>query len=481
MTVTWTKLSPCVVLTAAALPLTAAGCSGTTIVGVSGQQGVEMSTPLSAPAITRTATEISNARPDEVLNPEGPALGDIDGDGYDDFLLSGSRIGALEQNVTAYLFYGRPVFPATLSSSDADASFEAGVSPSFALGDLNGDGLADFALHDYDGVEIILGTTTRWSGHHAKFSTGSVLTVPAEPIVFDENGGYTPGPVGVPSRLGDLNGDGKDDFSVSIDLVRDPGMLNAVDYIIAGRDTGWPTGVFDPSMAVAQLGYAPLAEHPEVTLPMSITRTGDLDGDGNIDLLAMGASSVRVFYGEAGGFRGVLTPEQASAELLGTVDFPLPIGDVDGDGADDLVVQTPGQLGIVYGSPTRLSGRLDLTPDVTFSVKGPFLSHFLDDNNGDGLPDLVFQGFSTANPNDMILYVVYGTGTRLTGEQGDKAQVFQPRGYIGPDALDTGGFYSTSGGDFDGDGSTDLILGTPSRDGTSNVTWLLPGAMLEPE
>lgn len=49
------------------------------------------------------------------------------------------------------LFYGRTDFPEQLTTQDADAAFEGGLRQTVALGDINCDGLADFAIGHMDG------------------------------------------------------------------------------------------------------------------------------------------------------------------------------------------------------------------------------------------------------------------------------------------------------------------------------------------
>jgi len=487
-----------VTLGALALACAANGCSELTIVGVSGEDKSVANTPPLITTALRTATEI-DAVEGELLAPTDSALGDIDGDGYDDFLLSGLQVDGYDRHdglivtgktATLYLFYGRGQFPEHLVSSDADATFETGVTlATFSMGDLNGDGLADFALEDRDGYEIVFGNKQRWTGHHPKFSTGTVVSYPSTVIDEDLDGTM----VDCLVRLGDLNGDGKDDFAVRVvepDAVSGNIYgLGVTEYLFEGRADNWPSGLWDPSRAVAKFGYE---DDPASGKPL-LHAQGDLNGDGFSDLVAYGSDSFLLYYGKPEGLRGTLSSKHRDAEIaLVLQDNLFVLGDLDGDGADELATSTNNELRISYGASVPYAGSVQLQPDLTFVNQGPFWSMTLADVNGDGMQDLLLEANQTVRPIaenwdpipaiSLRQYTVFGTGTRLAGQQPPLDTVFKPVGYTLPAAL-TGelGFGVAGIGDIDGDGSTDLISGASSADPTDGVVYLLPGSMRAPE
>jgi hypothetical protein len=488
-----------VTLIALALALATNGCSGLTIVGVSGEKESVPSMPQVTTAALRTATEI-DAMQGEMLMPADSTLGDIDGDGYDDFLLTGLQVDGYDRyerivftakTGTVYLFYGRPQFPEHLVSSDADATFETGLTvASFSMGDLNGDGLADFALEDRDGFEIVFGKKQRWTGHHPRFSTGTVVSYPATVIYEDLDGAMVDSLI----RLGDLNGDGKDDFAVRVAEPDEHGNIygfGVTEYIFEGREGTWPSGQWDPSLAVAELGY----EDDPTIGKLSIHAHGDLNGDGFSDLMMYGSESYRLYYGKSEGLRGTITSSEADAELahLPQETLMAVLGDLDGDGADELAAATNNELRIVYGTSARYAGRVELQSDLTIVNQGPYWGLTLADVNGDGLQDLLIQANQEVRPIpeswdpipaiNLRHYAVLGTGTRLIGQQPPLDTVFQPVGYTLPAALmGSAGVGGTPIGDIDGDGSTDLLAGVLSNDDPSDgVLYLLPGTMRAPE
>lgn len=514
--------------------LAAVSCSSVSMLGISADVDDEraasngLTTGVAAVEPLRSATVISSA-PDEWLQLSRPTLGDVDGDGLDDFIVEGpwedSARGSYGTH--SYVFYGKRDRPPQLGTGNADAWFDSGAAPSVGLGDIDGDGLADIALSYEDGTELVLGNATRLAGGHARYATG---------LQWSQAQG---GPVYL-RKAGDFDGDGLDEFIVTtmsdvpaedIDNRTAPLITN---YIVAGqRDV--PSGQWDPSWAVAYLGDdLPSLENRGLTTAvqrMVVSGCADLDGDGYDDILAMGRWRMWVFYGSANGFHGELTTAQADAAVTWpyTQDetdvrraqfaktVPFIVGDVDGDGAADIGLPQGAELGIVYGAKKRWSGRVQLEPDLKLALQDDSLPERnmwtatrqdiawgapypelvaaqirvgVADLDGDGKAEIVLQKTHYPSPADtekveiFTAYAVSAASQHATGRYVlSDADIYRPSGVSGVEALSQGTLLD-EGGDFDGDGSADLIFGVQKfasmPDGETSIH-VLPGAPHAPE
>ena len=176
----------------------------------------------------------------------------------------------------------------------------------------------------------------------------------------------------------------------------------------------------------------------DVDTPTNNTRSvslGDVDGDGDLDLITGNSTEVnRVYLGNGNGTfasgSDVDTPTNAT--------FSVSLGDVDGDGDLDLVAGNWNQVNRVYlgtGTGTFASGSdVDTPMNDTQSVS-------LGDVDGDGDLDLI-TGNASAQANR--LYLGNGNGTFASGSDLDAA---------------TNDTSVLSLGDVDGDGDLDLVTG----------------------
>jgi hypothetical protein len=299
--------------------------------------------------------------------------------------------------------------------------------------------------------------------------------------------------------VGDLNGDGYDDFAVGASTSSPPGIQSAgIVYILLGHNASHPYGTIDLA-----LGSAPgrvtrvLGANEMGFLGSSVAAAGDVNGDGRADIIIgapndnAGAGGVYVLFGRSN-WEDVYLTSLAPSDTRG---FALAIsgavglcgtsvagaGDVNGDGVADIVFGCPQQgMGayglayVVFGSGNRdLHG---IEPDVMSAQEGYFVANpsvvndklgssvaSAGDFNGDGIYDLVISA-KLGNGGAGVFYVLFGHRDALMGfvvpggplEPEDGFRIF-PAHLNGLEY----NYAARAAGDVNGDGYGDLVVGVP--------------------
>jgi peptidoglycan hydrolase CwlO-like protein len=354
------------------------------------------------------------------------AAGDINGDGYDDFLIGayGDDDGGDYAGQT-YLILGKSSgWSMDTDLSSADASFwgeddndYSGVCVS-AAGDVNGDGYDDIligAYEDEDGgasagqTYLIFGKTSGWSMDTDLSNADASFW--GEDI--GDNSGHSV------AGAGDVNGDGYDDILIGAYNDEDGGAGAGQTYLVLGKASGWS---MDTDLSNADASF--WGEDASDYSGYSVSGAGDVNGDGYDDILigayededaGFSAGQTYLILGKASGWRMDTDLSSADASFWGEDGFDnsgysvAGAGDVNGDGYDDMLIGAygdedgggaAGQTYLILGKPSGWSMDTDLSGSgasfwgedagdkSAYSVAGA------GDVNGDGFDDILIGAYT---------------------------------------------------------------------------------------
>lgn len=416
--------------------------------------------------------------PSRVLTPTDPLsviAGDINGDGHPD-LLYGSGL------------YGNAVLHPLLQGGGAFIpapviALPPTINANCTLADLNADRKLDLICMGFGVINSSMQVAVLLGNGDGTFGMATIVNLPS---------GGTDSEL-YPAAVGDLNHDGHPDVVVT-------DAVNNRIFALLGDGTGKLTlvSVVASSTAAVQAVLA------------------DLDGDGNLDLIAQG---IEVYKGHGDGTFG-------TGITYGGSQFPV-LADIDGDGRPDLIGGSHGVLKVFHGNadgsfaPNPVA-TVDYTDGANVGDETGFGSYIgayaCLDLNGDGIPDILARGDDGLTiimglPNLQFAKPVHYPVSQnfLTGVLLGSNQLIDLNGDGHPDlvAIGPGGIlitYGQTGGtfgsgsvyeagylvshatvaDFNGDGSPDVVtsgdlqlqLSLGRGDGTFEVSTPIPGTVI---
>ena len=285
------------------------------------------------------------------------------------------------------------------------------IYPNVAVGDVNGDGLADVLvpMPDYSGVLVML------SNGDGTFREGQFRTAVS--------------PIGS-IALVDVNRNGKPDLAAftydqTLILMEGHGdgtFGSGVPYM-AGGGGGVPLVLQSPAgvEGIAAQG-ASARSHQDLSVflfalqpggldaPRLLTTsfapyavvTADFNGDGKLDLATSAPAGLAVLLGNGD---GTFQAPRVQAGFPGY--YPLAVADLNGDGIPDVVVNSsssPFALAVFLGNGDGTFRPLGTQPVVTYDFWAGIA-----DVNGDGIPDIVTTSALASVP--VTVYLGKGDGT----------------------------------------------------------------------
>ena len=430
-------------------------------------------------------------------------VGDVSGDGIDDFIIGEAGYGAGR----LYLFLGRlDASWNELTLADAHATFIGESSDDWfgrwtaGLGDVNGDSYNDFAvssmMNDEAGsmagkVYVFFGSEEGWGLNTPATQANVSIIGEAE----DDRLGH--GVYGI----GDTNGDGYDDFIISGMMNDEGGSTAGQLYLFLGR----PQEQWSDAYSAAEADASWIGTEGD-GLAFDASGIGDVNNDGFPDF-AIGAEpdiggensrKVYLIFGSDETNWSMDQPiSEANASLVGfslgrdlSVDWISGAGDVNNDGFDDIIFgayeedvegEDSGQTYLFFGRPTE-----DWTHDIPFSAaNASFLGTSANDYcgwtvdgvgdvNGDSFADIVISApttisFPATSLSSGHVYLFLGRSTEKWAMNTSLTQANYA--YTTEQEHDGYGFHVMGIGDVNNDNRDDFAIGAPNFDAVTGVQY----------
>ena len=371
-----------------------------------------------------------------------------------------------------------------------------------SAGDVDGDGYPDF-LFGAPGDESNTGSfTNRRGAVYLAFSStlgsGPVIDLEAESfVIYGENTadelGYSV------ASAGDVDGDGLSDIlMMSSQYPSAAAGRTGRAYLFLGATLGG-FGETDASSA----DYIFTGLYAQNIMDIA---SGDIDGDGISDILisylddstGSNAGAIAIFLGiNLGASGSIYDVDQADFLITGAAineeaGFSFDVGNLDGDGLDDLIIGgkrgrqngvDSGTVHVLLGSTIANNGSMSLAnSDYLFYGEHAYEylgsdTAFVEDIDGDGFDELLMS----APESDRGAWVAGATYLVFSSSLGASisSEISAAANYIfeGEGNYDYSGKYISGAGDVDGDGSGDILIGAIDY-GNTGKAYLIRGGNL---
>jgi subtilisin family serine protease len=436
------------------------------------------------------------------------SAGDVNGDGYDDFVIGGKAPFSNDAGKSYVVFGSSSGFPSTFELSnlngvngfrlDGSSVDNSGVSVSGA-GDVNGDGFDD----------VIIGASHANTGTFDDGQTyvvfGSNVTFPAVLNLSSLNGtnGFSINGIADSdfsgesvSTAGDVNGDGFADIIIGAPQSDVSSFNSGQSYVVFGSDEIFPTEI-ELSDLDGTNGFAINAVSSADYIGREVSSAGDINDDGYDDIVigGSGTNHTYIIYGKSSGFPAAFKLSQIdgsngfvfNSNPIGGNSFPSVsnAGDVNDDNIDDLIIGKrsaqpngigSGQSYIIFGNENGFPPLLDysvlngsngfiLNGVSSGDASGSSVS-LAGDVDRDGINDIIIGALGAHQSGSAVpgeSYVVFGKSTGFSTpfelSTLDGTNGFSLKGIDGNSGASVSGT-----GDVNNDGLDDVIIGAPLED-----------------
>lgn len=372
-------------------------------------------------------------------------IGDVNGDGRDDLILSRSAIG--KRALTVYLGQPNGGFGNAITTVSTRNFFYH--DPAY-VGDFNGDGRADLVIMwTSGGKRQLLVYTGKADG---TFNEGVNLSSTRNHDL-----------VQFPAKffVADVNGDGCDDFVVQYR------NSNGKRYALVYKGKSSSPYLTDATTNALQSTYNYQYN--------STVMMGDMNGDGKADMVVycpadnLTSRKIIVYTGTSSGTFNEAASITVSGSYLSQQTTPskVYVADQNGDGRDDVIVHFANATGkrctqVYRGSTT--SPYVNNTTSYALSSTNNFVNEdpvLVADVNGDGRDDM-FVVYEVSGKRRILTYVsnadgTYSSGTAITTPKPSTGDYSSAENYIA---------------DVNGDGRADLVVKYKNGDYIAFLTYL---------
>ena len=289
------------------------------------------------------------------IKPEGLALGDLNGDGKPDLVVTSidDHLISIFINTSSG---GTISFASRIDLGAGALNWPRGV----AIGDLDGDGKPDLALADNN--KLFSNNTSNGTISIYR-NTSQPGTVSFAPAVAYATGEY-------PRKvfIGDLDGDSKADLAVtnsipagSVSVLRNNSTPGAISF---GGRQDFATG-----------------GNPEQVI------LGDLNGDSKADMAASNLTSSTISVWKNTSSNGMIS-FTSKQDISATTPLGIDMGDVTGDGKPDLVAASYASGKVSIFQNTSSGSTLSFAAKMDYNSGSSPVQVSIGDMDGDGYPDI---------------------------------------------------------------------------------------------